>query len=1061
MAKETVFQKLNRVLGNELESPKYAIDPNSFKDLDSKELELKKLEAQQTVYLQNQWRKIDNELYQKAVYYEPTRIASYYDFEGMEFTPEIAAALDIFAEEASCPNEHGKILTIYSDSDRIKDELTELFDNVIDINSVITSWIRNTIKYGDNFIYNKVIPGKGIVGVTQLPNIEITRSEPGFSKVVSMDDFQKEKNVKFYWKSKDIDFNSFEISHFRLLGDDRKLPYGTSILEKSRKIWKQLLLAEDAMLVYRITRAPERRVYKVYVGNMDEKDIDPYVDKVANSFKRANAVNSNNGQQDTRYNAMSVDQDFFIPTRDPALPMPIETLPGACISLDTMIPLLDGRVLTLNEIINLWDSGDRNLWVYSCDPITGKSLPAPITWAGVTRKNTNVLKITLDNGESIITTPDHKFVHRTNGFVEAQNLNEGDSLMPFYTKNSKIRSNTNEYQQVWDNKTQTWEFTHRFVKKALIKYGLINDFIFDDTNDNLIKNVIHHKDFNRFNNNPDNLLLMDSNDHIKYHQHNIKNVLWGDENKSKTNRDKISIGLKKHIDGLSDIDKKNRFNKNIHSPESIKKVNDKMIEWTKNPENLKKRGKSVSIGKSSEKVKNQIIINNKKMWSKDGHREKVFSKEQKIVFNDQIYNTFLSIFEKTLRVDKTLEILNNDTVFINTFREINSDIRSSLTNLNEFTNNHVNKMFISRGFKNFTEWKKQECFKRGYINQKQWKYNIDKKNKYNHKIVKIEYLEEKIDTGTITVDGNELYSKSHTFATQCGIYIKNSNLGDIEDIVYIQNKLLAALRIPKTFLGFDQAVGDGKNLSILDIRFARTINRIQRAIIQELNKMAIIHLYTKGYEDDLDNFTLSLSNPSTQADMLKVTNWKEKVSLYRDAVTDAGNGFGAMSMTFAKKEIFGLSDDEIKLDIQRQAVEKAASEELKMLSETIKQTGIFRDLYGLYKIDPTNMGQIEQGDEQQDQAPSSGGGGFGGGESPDVAQDFTTPLTGDEVPGEEPTGQGAGDENAEEPTGIPGSDDEEIKLKEGIIRKVLVNKGKHINEAIGRTLSEIDKIISD
>ena len=81
-------------------------------------------------------------------------------------------------------------------------------------------------------------------------------------------------------------FNSWEIAHFRLLGDDRRLPYGTSMLEKARRIWKQLLLAEDAMLVYRTSRAPERRVFKVFVGNMDDKDVEAYIQKVANKFKR-------------------------------------------------------------------------------------------------------------------------------------------------------------------------------------------------------------------------------------------------------------------------------------------------------------------------------------------------------------------------------------------------------------------------------------------------------------------------------------------------------------------------------------------------------------------------------------------------------------------------------------------------------------------------------------------------------------------------------------------------------------------------------------------------------
>jgi hypothetical protein len=611
----TIFQRLNKVLGNEVDGPKYVIDPSSFDGLSGSDLEQKKLEAQQTLYLQNQWKKIDNELYQKAVYYEPTRIASYYDYEAMEYTPEISVALDIFSEEATTANENGKVLTIYSDSTRIKKELTHLFENVLDINANLTSWARNVCKYGDNFVYNKIVPNQGIVGVTQLPNIEMTRSEPGFSKVTKLDDQQKEQNIKFFWKDKNVEFNSFEISHFRLLGDDRRLPYGTSMLEKVRRIWKQLLLSEDAMLVYRVTRAPERRVYKVFVGNMDDKDVDAYVDKIANNFKRVNMVDKNNGNQDTRYNALAVDQDYFIPVRDPSLAMPIETLPGA------------------------------------------------------------------------------------------------------------------------------------------------------------------------------------------------------------------------------------------------------------------------------------------------------------------------------------------------------------------------------------------------------------------------------------------------------------QNLSEIADIEYIQKKMLAALRVPKAFIGFEETTGDGKNLAILDVRFARAVHRVQKALIQELNKMAIIHLYTKGFTDDLENFTLTLTSPSTQAEMLKIQNWKEKVTLYRDAVSDAGNGFSAMSMTYAKKEILNMSDDEIKLDIQRQAVEKAGGEEIKALGETIKQTGIFRDIYKIYKIDPNNMtlgaagaGGGGMGDMGGGASGGGGMGDMGGG----AGTDFTTPLevpgaegeAGTEIPGPETAA-------AEPEVGseLPGTEEEPLAE---ITKRKLNAKNRLINEALKKTIDEID-----
>ena len=133
-------------------------------------------------------------------------------------------------------------------------------------------WTRNTCKYGDNFIYLKIDYKDGIVGASQLTNIDIERKETGlfpFQESLESEDDSKKREVTFVWKDRSLEFNAWEIAHFRLLGDDRKIPYGTSVLEKVRRIWKQLLLAEDAMLVYRTSRAPERRVFKVFVGNMD------------------------------------------------------------------------------------------------------------------------------------------------------------------------------------------------------------------------------------------------------------------------------------------------------------------------------------------------------------------------------------------------------------------------------------------------------------------------------------------------------------------------------------------------------------------------------------------------------------------------------------------------------------------------------------------------------------------------------------------------------------------------------------------------------------------------
>ena len=552
----TVFQRLTQMFGfpgkaKPEDTPSFNFNKDEILKTSSREeYEKAVLQAQQSQYIADKWTKLDQSLYNQSVYYEPNRMSAYYDYESMEFTPEISASLDIYAEESTTLSEKGEILTIFSESTRVKTILEDLFMNKLDLNTNLQMWTRGMCKYGDNFIYLKIDPEKGVVGCQQLPNIEIERLEGKESKTPNQQNAMKmpSRELRFTWKNKDLEFQAWEIAHFRLLGDDRKLPYGTSMLDKIRRIWKQLLLAEDAMLIYRTTRAPERRVFKVFVGNMDDKDIEAYVQRVANKFKRDQVVDGRNGQVDMRYNQMAVDQDYFIPVRDAAQTSPIETLAGA------------------------------------------------------------------------------------------------------------------------------------------------------------------------------------------------------------------------------------------------------------------------------------------------------------------------------------------------------------------------------------------------------------------------------------------------------------QNLGEIADIEYIQKKMLAALRIPKAFLGFEEVVGDGKTLALMDIRFARTINRIQKSLIQELNKIALIHLYLLGLEDELDDFTLSLTNPSAQSDLLRIEQWKEKVTLYKDATSDQSQiGILPVSHTWAKKNILGFSDSEVVLDLQQQRLERAIGFELTNTQNVIKRSGVFDDVdskYGVPESERTQGGESPEG-----------GGGMG-----DMGGGATPPPAGGEAPagGESP-----------------------------------------------------------
>ena len=613
----TVWQRLSQTFGpNSLlqqDYPTFKFDKKELLRTKSREeYEREKLQAQQTFYLTNQWAKVENNLYSQAIYYEPSRLSAQYDYESMEYTPEISAALDIYAEESTTTNEDGFILQIYSESKRIKGVLADLFNNNLDINTNLPMWTRNTCKYGDNFVYLKLDPEKGVVGVQQLPTIEIERHEVGVTAKISVDITQEldkdKKALHFTWKNKNMEFQSWEIAHFRLLGDDRKLPYGTSMLEKARRIWKQLLLSEDAMLIYRTSRAPERRMFKVFVGNMNDDDVEAYVNRVANKFKREQIVDKNTGNVDMRFNQMAVDQDYFIPVRDPAAPDPITTLPGA------------------------------------------------------------------------------------------------------------------------------------------------------------------------------------------------------------------------------------------------------------------------------------------------------------------------------------------------------------------------------------------------------------------------------------------------------------TNLSEIADIEYIQKKLLTALRVPKAFLGFEEVVGDGKNLALQDIRFARTINRIQKSMLAELNKIAIVHLFLLGFEDELSNFTIGLTNPSTQADLLKIDVWKEKVLLYKDLVSDPGNGIQATSSTWAKKHIFGWSDEEVRLDLQQQRVERAVGEELKATPTVITKTGLFDNIDKLYGsatgATPAAGAATTPGGTEELGAPPS----FGGGAEPAPDLGAEVPPAGGEAP-PPPTG---------EPELAPESKkkDMNILLENNLIEGAqMINLGQ-AQQSLGEISKELDKLLN-
>lgn len=552
MAKEkTVFQRIQQVLTGSSNEQNLSVNNsyNIHSDNDiigtatsKDDYQMKLLQAKQQKLLGRQWVKAQYDITNHSLAGLNELKLSYRDSDLMDSWPEIGSALDIFAEESTTSNDKGFIINVSSKSDRIKAILQDLFTNKLSINIMLPMICRSMCKYGNTFMLLNIDQNKGVLGWKQMPVYEIERYENGMDCPYATNvgynlnnvDGKNVDKTKFIWvgQSEYIPYREFQIAHFRLLYDSQFLPYGCSVLNKARRHFRMLSMMEDMMLIYRLDRSVERRVFKINVGAIDEADVPSYVQQIADNFKRTPIIDPMTGQVDLRKNIMCQMDDFFIPVRDDNAPNPIETL---------------------------------------------------------------------------------------------------------------------------------------------------------------------------------------------------------------------------------------------------------------------------SAGQ---------------------------------------------------------------------------------------------------------------------------------------------------------------------------------NLTAMDDIKYMQNKILSALRIPKTFLNFEDSTGDGKNLSLLDVRFTRTVNRIQQALLMELNKVAIIHLCLLGFFDELNNFTLTMNNPSSQAEMLALENLSKKITTAKDAVSDPGGGIPLTSMTWAWKNIMKWSDKEIQRNLEEIRLETALAAELQKTMQIIKKTGLFDpvdNIYGEpgaeYQDENSGQGDAEGG------APAGGGGG--------------------------------------------------------------------------------------
>ena len=285
--------------------------------------------------LRDRYTKLQKSFYEQAggaqsMAYQQVRREVFRDYDAMDNDPILASALDIYADESTLKNEFGDVMLIHSDNEKVQDILNNLFYDVMNVEFNLWPWVRNMCKYGDFFLGLEIAEGKGIVNVTphSVYNTErLERTDPSNPNSVKFKITEDPNGKEAY--------ENFEIAHFRLLADTNWLPYGKSMIENGRRLWKQISLMEDAMLIHRIMRAPEKRVFKIDIGNIPPTEVDNYMQRIINKMKKVPFVDKNTGDYNLKYNMQNLTEDFFLPVRGGDSGTSIDNLPG----LDT--PSLD------------------------------------------------------------------------------------------------------------------------------------------------------------------------------------------------------------------------------------------------------------------------------------------------------------------------------------------------------------------------------------------------------------------------------------------------------------------------------------------------------------------------------------------------------------------------------------------------------------------------------------------------------------------------------------------------------------------------------------------------
>ena len=298
-------------------------------------------------------------VYNPNLNYQTLRVQLYADYEAMDTDPIIASALDIISDEATIKNDQHEVVSIKSSDENIQRVLYNLFYDVLNVEFNLWSWTRNMLKYGDFFLKLEIAEKFGVYNVLPYTVYHMIRHEgtdpenpakvyfqlePDGITAASDPNFRRKANAKA------ITFDNYEIAHFRLLSDTSYLPYGRSYLEPARKIYKQTNLMEDAMLIHRIMRAPEKRMFYINVGSIPPTEVDQFMQKTINTMKKTPYVDQQTGDYNLKFNMQNMMEEFYLPVRGGDNSTRIETTKGLDYDGTTDVQYLQAKLFAALKI---------------------------------------------------------------------------------------------------------------------------------------------------------------------------------------------------------------------------------------------------------------------------------------------------------------------------------------------------------------------------------------------------------------------------------------------------------------------------------------------------------------------------------------------------------------------------------------------------------------------------------------------------------------------------------------------------------------------------------------